>query len=54
MLKKVLEKYLPKELIYRKKQGFGIPVFEWFRSDLKELFKKYFNEDDIIRFTKQF
>ncbi|WP_024790827.1 MULTISPECIES: asparagine synthase (glutamine-hydrolyzing) [unclassified Lebetimonas] len=48
ILKKVLEKYLPKELIYRKKQGFGIPVFEWFRSDLKELFKKYFNEDDII------
>lgn len=48
ILKKVLERYLPKEMIYRKKQGFGIPIFEWFRSDLKELFKKYFTDDEIV------
>jgi asparagine synthase (glutamine-hydrolysing) len=48
ILKKVLERYLPKEMIYRKKQGFGIPIFEWFRSDLKKLFNQYFTEDDII------
>jgi asparagine synthase (glutamine-hydrolysing) len=48
ILKKVLERYLPKEIIYRKKQGFGIPIFEWFKSDLKKLFKQYFTDDDII------
>ncbi|BCD67750.1 asparagine synthase (glutamine-hydrolyzing) [Nitratiruptor sp. YY09-18] len=48
ILKKVLERYLPKELIYRKKMGFGIPMFEWFRSDLAALFERYFYEDEII------
>lgn len=48
ILKRVLERYLPKELIYRKKQGFGIPLFEWFKNDLIKLFDEYFYEDDII------
>ena len=34
--KKILEKYLPKELIYKSKQGFGVPLAEWFRNDLKD------------------
>ena len=46
LLKKVLERYLPKNLIYRPKQGFGIPVFEWFSKDLMNLFEKFFTEDD--------
>jgi len=46
ILKKLLEKYLPKELIYRKKMGFGIPIFEWFRKDFIDLFENYFKEDD--------
>jgi len=29
LLKKVMEKYLPKEVIYRPKTGFGSPVREW-------------------------
>ena len=48
ILKKVLERYLPKELVYRKKMGFGIPMFEWFRSELIDLFDHYFTEDDVI------
>ncbi len=48
ILKKVLERYLPKELVYRKKMGFGIPMFEWFRSDLIDLFDTYFTDDDVI------
>ncbi len=48
ILKKVLERYLPKELIYRKKMGFGIPMFEWFRNDLIDLFDRYFTDDDVI------
>ena len=46
ILKKLLEKYLPKELIYRKKMGFGIPIFEWFKKDFIDLFENYFKEDD--------
>ena len=49
ILKKVLERYIPKELIYRRKMGFGIPMFEWFRKDLIELFDSYFTDDEIIR-----
>jgi len=44
----VLERYLPKELIDRPKMGFGIPMFEWFGGDLRNLFEKYFVEDDEI------
>jgi asparagine synthase (glutamine-hydrolysing) len=48
ILKKVLERYLPKELIYRKKMGFGIPMIEWFKKDLLDMFEEYFKEDDEI------
>ena len=34
-LKKVSERYLPREVIYRKKQGFGFPIGIWLRTDLK-------------------
>ena len=30
LLKKLSLKYLPKDVIYRKKMGFGIPLEEWF------------------------
>lgn len=46
LLRKVLERYLPKELIERPKMGFGIPMFEWFSGDLMGLFEKYFKDID--------
>ena len=48
LLRRVLERYLPKELIDRSKMGFGIPMFEWFGGELRNLFEKYFAEDDDI------
>ncbi len=49
LLRKVLERYLPKELIDRPKMGFGIPMFEWFGAELGELFERYFaREDDRV------
>ena len=35
LLKKLLTRYLPAELVYRPKQGFGIPVAAWLRGPLK-------------------
>ena len=45
LLRKVLERYLPKELINRPKMGFGIPMFEWFSTDLRELFEDNFKKE---------
>jgi asparagine synthase (glutamine-hydrolysing) len=37
ILKKAAEKYLPKEIIYRQKKGFAVPLGPWFRNELKPL-----------------
>ncbi len=37
LLKKAAEPYLPPEIIWRKKAGFGAPVRSWLRGDLKEM-----------------
>ena len=34
ILKKLMEKYLPKEIVYRKKMGFTVPTQRWFAKDL--------------------
>ncbi len=34
IFKKALKKYLPDEILYRKKMGFGVPILEWLRKDL--------------------
>ncbi len=39
ILKSSFKKLLPREIIRRKKQGFGLPVGEWFRGPLKEYIK---------------
>lgn len=33
LVKMVAEDYLPKEVIYRRKSGFGVPLANWFRDD---------------------
>jgi len=37
LLKKVMERYLPPEVIYRSKKGFPVPIAQWFRNGLHEL-----------------
>jgi asparagine synthase (glutamine-hydrolysing) len=37
LLKKLAGQFLPQDLIHRPKMGFGIPVDEWCRRDLREL-----------------
>ena len=36
LLKKFMEKHIPHEIIYRKKQGFPVPIANWFRTSLYE------------------
>jgi asparagine synthase (glutamine-hydrolysing) len=40
LLKKVAERYLPMEVIYRPKTGFGAPVRDWVIDDLGETIKE--------------
>ena len=35
IFKKALKRYLPEDILYRKKMGFGVPILEWLRNDLK-------------------
>jgi asparagine synthase (glutamine-hydrolysing) len=37
LLKQALEPVLPRELLYRPKMGFGVPIDDWFRGPLGEL-----------------
>ena len=58
ILKKALEGLLPREILYRQKMGFSIPLAKWFRGELKPVFEErvlsknsfvqnYFNTDTI-------
>lgn len=39
IFKKALEGFIPNEILYRKKMGFGVPIDQWFKKDLKEYVK---------------
>ncbi len=47
ILKTIVHKHLPTELMERKKMGFVVPIMRWFKDDLKDLFIDYLNEDTI-------
>jgi len=39
LLKKVAVRLVPRECIYRRKMGFGVPVGRWFRSEMKDFLR---------------
>jgi len=47
ILRKILYKYVPQHLVDRPKQGFGIPVNLWCKSELKSFYLEYMNEARI-------
>lgn len=53
ILKKVAERYLPKDIIYRKKTGFGGPVRDWVKNDLRTKMQESFIDDKNL-FSKIF
>lgn len=48
LLKKLASQYIPKKVIYRKKMGFGMPLAEWLRSELKEKVEALKQMSDIF------
>ena len=64
VLRKMGERHLSRELLYRKKQGFGFPLAHWFRGELRPLLDKVvaesrwaetglFRRDEMARLVKE-
>jgi len=49
VLKKAMELYLPHDVIYRPKTGFGAPVRHWMRYELRELLGDLLSEDSLTK-----
>ncbi|MCS6989594.1 MAG: asparagine synthase (glutamine-hydrolyzing) [Chloroherpetonaceae bacterium] len=49
LLKKVAERYLPKEIVYRPKAPFGAPLRAWVKKDLDALIQDCLSEEQINR-----
>jgi asparagine synthase (glutamine-hydrolysing) len=64
LLRKIAGRYLPKELVERKKQGFSFPIGKWLRTNLREYARRVlrqsrfvelglFNEDYMLRILEE-
>ncbi len=49
VLKKAMEPYLPKDVIYRPKSGFGAPLRRWMRNELRPLLGDLLSVDSLKR-----
>ena len=47
VLKKAMEPFLPKDIIYRSKQGFGLPIRNWFKLELKGWIREFLSEEKV-------
>jgi asparagine synthase (glutamine-hydrolysing) len=48
LLKKALCRYLPANLVYRPKQGFGVPVDQWLRGPLRPWAEELLYDDSLV------
>jgi len=49
ILKKAAETLLPREVVWRKKAGFGAPIRSWLRGPLQPMVEELLSEDTIRR-----
>jgi len=54
ILRKILNKYIPNKLIQRPKTGFGIPVGEWLRTNLKDWSYEIINQKNSYFYDSKF
>lgn len=47
LYKKAVEKILPREIVHRKKKGFGLPIAKWIKKDMKDMFLETLASDKI-------
>ncbi len=47
ILKEIVHKYIPKEMMDRPKMGFGIPISAWLQKDLKQFVDRYFDSEFV-------
>jgi len=48
ILRSVSARYLPRELVYREKQGFGFPIALWLRNDLSHFLRNLFAQSRFV------
>ena len=49
ILKRALEKVLPREIVWRKKAGFGAPIRSWLRGPLRPMVDELLSEETVKR-----
>ena len=47
ILKKLMEGKLPREIIYRKKKGFGIPIGAWMKGEMRPMLEEHLGRDSL-------
>jgi asparagine synthase (glutamine-hydrolysing) len=48
LLKRLAERYLPRDLLYRRKRGFVMPIDEWLRSELKPYIERALQSSEFV------
>ncbi len=49
LLKKAASKLVPREVLYRKKMGFGVPLTHWFRNEMKDFLRENLLSEKFAR-----
>jgi len=49
LLKKTVERWLPREIVYRQKRGFSVPIASWMRNELRPLVDETLGEEKLGR-----
>ena len=49
LLKRLMGSKLPKDIVFRRKKGFGVPLGEWLRKDLKDFCNQLLSEEEISK-----
>ena len=49
ILKELMKDKLPKNIVYRKKKGFGVPLTKWLKNDLKDYMLEVLSKQEIVK-----